>query len=119
MAVRLGLVDPQLAQQVVYALLEFVGERAGFGAVADDVGRNEDDELGALILLRPGAKELPENGQVHEEGNAASGLALGVRDDAADDDRLAAVYDDRRLGLAGRKRRRDDAFDLQRGARDV
>src|SRR6266511_1625739 len=67
-----------------------------------DAGRDEDEELGVVVLLGGRAEERAEERDLREErhlGAAARGLA-GV--DAADDGRLAVLHEHLRLPLRDR-----------------
>ena len=105
MGIVLGglILDVELAKQRVHAIPELLGDGAGFLARANHVRRDQDDELGAPLLVARGPEQLAENGDVHQVRHAAARLGLRLLDDAADDDRLAALDDDGGFGLTGRE----------------
>src|SRR5438876_1512904 len=96
-----GLLPPLLvalvarAQRLAHALqaLEAVGELVGHPArllaVADDVGGDEDDQLGPLDRVAVHAEGPAEDWNVHQVGDSLPGVTDLVHDDPADEDRLA------------------------------
>ena len=82
------------------ALAEVFGDVTRLVAIADDVGRDQHDQLDAVGVVRLGAEEPAEHGDIHEEGNAAAGVGERVVDDAPDQHAVAVLHDHRRLCFA-------------------
>src|SRR5881392_2903479 len=128
-SVLAALLPPRLvtlvarAQRLAHALqaLEPVGELVGHLArllsAADNVGGDEDEQLGALCLVAVHAEGPAEDRDIHQVGDAAPIVSDRVRDDAADDHGLPVLDDDGGLGLARGERGR--VRGPERGRADV
>ena len=66
----------------------------------DEIGRDDDDELGLVALEVAAAEERAENRQLLQAGEAADRLTHAVLEQAAEDHRAAGGQLERRFGAA-------------------
>ena len=87
----------------------FFGHETAFRAVADDLGRDQDDEFGLLDLVVPVGERGAKPGYVAEQRDLVAGLAGLLLDHAAERQNLAVVDDDGGLDAALLDGRRVDS----------
>lgn len=80
--------------------LFFAGKIGGVGRVSDDLGRDEDEQVGLGRLLVAGFEQPAEHGDAAEPGDFALIVGLLIVEQAADDRRLAVLQQDGGLDQA-------------------
>lgn len=80
--------------------LFFAGKVGGVGRVSDDLGRDEDEQVGLGRLLVAGFEQPAEHGDAAEPGDFALIVGLLIVEQAADDRRLAVLQQDGGLDQA-------------------
>src|SRR6185295_1997929 len=95
--VMLLIAEDEVAVEKLLALLHLALEhRAKIVLIADHVRREDEQEVRLARRFFGAAEEKAEHGDVAEDRNLAVAPRDGVAHQAADDDRLLVLHDDRR-----------------------
>src|ERR1700738_1032133 len=83
-------------------------------AVADNLGTDEDDELGPRLLVVLIRKAVADTRNLIEQGNTASGIVLLCAHQSVQQDRLSVGHGNRTLDLSLGDRRRQTGCSCRR-----
>ena len=66
------------------ALAQLAGRKPRIAGVLDDLGREQDQELGPVMLVVRRLEEIAEDRDVGEDGNAGDGILRVILDQSAE-----------------------------------